>query len=184
VSGCLSEERGPAELRPFRAGDARALLAWATTADELLQWAGPRFSFPLDERQLVAHADTDGEERHAISAVLGDHELPVGHAELEILPEHELGRIGAVAVAPHARGRGIGAKLVDSLVDWAFEELSLHRLELVVFSFNEPARRIYRRAGFREEGLAVQARRASDGRWDLVYMGMLVSWRVPRAPRR
>lgn len=103
----------------------------------------------------------------------------VDHAELTVLPEHELGQIGRLAVAPYARGEGVGTKLMDWLVAFAFDELSLHRLELVVFSFNEPALHLYKNAGFWEEGLALHARKAGDGYWDLIYMGLLKSWRQP-----
>lgn len=160
-------------FRPFCVADAEALLSWATTPDQLLQWVGPRFTFPLDERQLAPYADTTGEHRNVISAVSDG--TVVGHAELTVLPEHELGQIGRFAVAPYARGEGVGARLMDWLVAFAFNELSLHRLELVVFSFNEPALRLYKSAGFREEGLALHARKASDGYWDLIYMGLLKS---------
>lgn len=163
-------------FRPFTISDARALLAWAQTPDELLQWAGPRFRFPLDESQLVDYADTTDEHRHVISAVDGDGQV-VGHAELNVIPEHELGQIGRFAVAPHMRGRGVAGRLMDWLMGFAFDELHLHRLELVVFSFNEPALRCYKRVGFREEGLARHARKATDGYWDLIHMGMLQSWR-------
>jgi RimJ/RimL family protein N-acetyltransferase len=164
-------------FRPFRPGDARALLRWTKTPDELLQWTGLRFRFPLDERQLAEYADTSGDHRHLISAVTRTTEIVVAHAELTVLPEHELGQIGRFAVAPEMRGRGIAGGLLDWLVAFAFDDLTLHRLELVAFSFNEPALRCYKRAGFREEGLARHARKASDGYWDLVHMGLLASWR-------
>jgi RimJ/RimL family protein N-acetyltransferase len=164
-------------FRPFRASDARALLSWARTPDELLQWTGPRFSFPLDERQLRAYAASAGERRRLISAVSRERDVVLGHAALEILPAHELGQVRYVAVAPAARGRGIAGRLLDWLIALAFDDLALHRLELVVFPFNEPALRCYRRAGFREEGRARDARRASEGYWDLIYMGLLRDWR-------
>jgi RimJ/RimL family protein N-acetyltransferase len=164
-------------FRPLRPSDAGALASWARTPDELLQWTGPRFTFPLDERQLTEYAATAGDCRHLICAVAPDTDAVLGHAELEIVPEHELGRIGRFAVAPEMRGRGIAGGLLDWLVAFAFDDLALHRLELVVFSFNEPALRCYRRAGFSEEGLARHARKASDGYWDLIYMGMLTSAR-------
>lgn len=170
-------------FRPFCMTDAAALLSWATTPDELLQWVGPRFTFPLDERQLASYGDTTGEYRHVISAVAAE-DTVVGHAELRVLPEHELGQIGRFAVAPRVRGQGVGTRLMDWLVAFAFDELSLHRLELVVFSFNESALRLYKRAGFREEGLARHARKASDGYWDLVNMGLLEDWRRPLAAAR
>jgi RimJ/RimL family protein N-acetyltransferase len=164
-------------FRPFRPRDAETLLRWASTPDELLQWTGPRFTFPLDQRQLAEYADTSGEHRHLISAATRSTDTVVGHAELAVLPQHELGRIGRFAVAPEMRGRGIAGRLMDWLIAFAFDELDLHRLELVAFSFNEPALRCYKRAGFREEGLARDARKASDGYWDLIHMGLLASWR-------
>jgi RimJ/RimL family protein N-acetyltransferase len=164
-------------VRPFREGDAAALLSWANSPDELLQWVGPRFSFPLDRDQLAQYADTSGEHRYLISATTSDADTIVGHAELAVTPEHELGRIGRFGVAPQMRGRGVASQLLSWLIAFAFDELALHRLELVVFTFNEPALRCYKRAGFKEEGLARHARKASDDYWDLVYMALLESER-------
>jgi RimJ/RimL family protein N-acetyltransferase len=166
-------------FRSLRASDAATLARWARTPDELLQWAGPLFSFPLDEIQLVEYAERADERLHLICAVDRDTDRALAHAELGILPEHELGRIGRVAVAPEVRGEGVGRRLMDWLIAFAFDDLALHRLELVVFSFNEPALRCYRRAGFREEGLARHARKASDGYWDIIHMALLASWRSP-----
>jgi RimJ/RimL family protein N-acetyltransferase len=163
-------------FRPFQLADADALISWASSADELLQWTGPNFSFPLNDEQLREYAATAGERRHLISGVKGETNSVVAHAELNLLPEHNLGEIRRVAVAPEMRGRGIGRTLVQWLVNFAFIELHLNRLELVVFSFNDSARRCYAAAGFREEGRAHQARRASGGYWDLVYMALLKSW--------
>lgn len=168
----------PAEVafRPFRIDDADALISWASSPDELLQWSGLHFSFPLDRQQLAEYAATASEHRHIISGETLDASEVVAHAELDILPEHELGQIRRVAVAPQMRGRGIGLALITWLSELAFDLLGLHRLELVVFSFNQPARRCYERAGFREEGRARHARRASDGYWDLIYMALLEDW--------
>lgn len=98
----------------------------------------------------------------------------LAHAELNVLPDHDLGQIRRVAVAPEARGNGIATVLMRWLARHAFVELRLHRLELVVFSFNQPARRCYENVGFTEEGYARDARRASDGTyWDLIHMARL-----------
>jgi RimJ/RimL family protein N-acetyltransferase len=168
----------PAEVtfRPFRIDDADALISWASSADELLQWSGPNFSFPLDRQQVADYAATAGEHRRIVSGEVPDANEVVAHAELSILPEHELGQIRRVAVAPQMRGHGVGLALITWLLELAFDHLGLHRLELVVFSFNEPARRCYERAGFREEGRARHARKASDGYWDLIYMALLEDW--------
>lgn len=163
-------------FRPFRVADFGALITWAPSPDELLQWAGPNFSFPLDEQQLTDYAATAGDRCRIVSGAISKTDAVVAHAELNILPEHNLGQVRRVAVAPEMRGRGIGLALVRWLTGLAFDELGLHRLELVVFSFNHSARRCYKRAGFEQEGYAHDARKASDGYWDLVYMALLDSW--------
>jgi RimJ/RimL family protein N-acetyltransferase len=163
-------------FRGFQSSDADALISWASSPDELLQWSGPHFSFPLDRKQLRAYAKSAGERRQLISGVLAGTDAVVAHAELNLLPEHELGQIRRVIVAPELRGRGIGRELIQWLVKLSFVDLHLNRLELVVFDFNEPARRCYEAAGFKEEGRAKQARRASGNYWDLIYMALLRGW--------
>ena len=135
---------------------------------------------PLDERQLIEYAATAGELRHLVCVVAPDTDAMLGHAELEVIAEHDLGRIHAVVVAPEMRGRGVAGALIDRLVALAFDDLALNRLELVTVSFNEPALRCDRVARFRQEDLSRQACKANDGYWDLVHMGMLAGER----PRR
>lgn len=168
-------------IRDFRPSDGEALLSWAPSADELLQWAGPHFSFPLDEQQMRDYAASAGDTRHLVSGVDGDSGEVVAHAELNLMPEHELGQIRRVGVAPEMRGRGVGVALMRWLVDYAFSDLRLNRLELVVFSFNHRARHCYEAVGFREEGRALQARKASGGYWDLIHMALLASWHREQA---
>jgi RimJ/RimL family protein N-acetyltransferase len=170
IDGISAEDIG---FRRFRLDDGGALISWASTPDELLQWSGPHFSFPLDREQLREYAASAGEGRRLISGVRTGTDAVVAHAELNLLKEHDLGQIRRVAVAPEQRGMGIGLALIRWLVDLSFSELGLNRLELVVFSFNDRARRCYEAAGFREEGRARQARKASEGYWDLIYMALL-----------
>jgi RimJ/RimL family protein N-acetyltransferase len=55
----------------------------------------------------------------------------------------------------------------------AFERVRVHRIELVVFSFNPRARRVYEKVGFVAEGTRRQAL-LWDGEWvDAQVMGIL-----------
>jgi GNAT superfamily N-acetyltransferase len=54
-------------------------------------------------------------------------------------------------VAPFARGRGVGAALLDAVIDWARAD-GRRRLELRVVEGNERATRLYRRCGFVDHG--------------------------------
>lgn len=50
-------------------------------------------------------------------------------------------------------GRGFGTDAVKVLLRLAFEKMGLHRVELVVFTFNERAISCYEHCGFRREGV-------------------------------
>jgi RimJ/RimL family protein N-acetyltransferase len=157
-------------LRPYCERDAAALATWASSPDELLQWAGTIFTFPLDERQLLAYAAGADEHRRLFSALGVSDRRVLGYAELKILPEDSLGKIGRVAVAPQARGQRVATQMLSWLTALAFQELGLGRLELLVFSFNTPAIACYRRAGFTEHAIRRNARKGSDGYWDAIHM--------------
>jgi RimJ/RimL family protein N-acetyltransferase len=66
-------------------------------------------------------------------------------------------------VAAGARRRGIGSALIEEAVKWA-QRAGIVKLELTVFPHNEPAIALYRKLGFREEGL-LKRRYLIEGRY-------------------
>ena len=62
------------------------------------------------------------------------------------------GHITNIAVHPKFRGYGIGSKLVKSLIDNS-EKWLIHSLTLEVRSSNTIAQNLYKKFGFKEEGL-------------------------------
>jgi ribosomal-protein-alanine N-acetyltransferase len=62
------------------------------------------------------------------------------------------GHISNVAVHPDFRGRGVGAALIDALIEWARRLWELSDFTLEVRASNVAAIRLYQNAGFREEG--------------------------------
>ncbi len=58
-----------------------------------------------------------------------------------------LARLGHLALQPEARGSGVGRRLVEAVLE-AARDAGYERVELVTFSELEPARELYRRAGF------------------------------------
>lgn len=59
-----------------------------------------------------------------------------------------VGSIGLVAIAPEARGRGFGSRLLAQALDW-FAERGVRRVEVVTQGRNVAAQRLYQSAGFR-----------------------------------
>jgi RimJ/RimL family protein N-acetyltransferase len=88
-----------------------------------------------------------------------------------------------ITIGEHdAWGQGYGTEATKLMLDHAFGTLSLHRVALFVFEFNERAVRAYRKCGFVIEGRARESI-WRDGRWwDELAMSVLESdWRIRQA---
>jgi RimJ/RimL family protein N-acetyltransferase len=157
-------------VRPAVPGDADALVALgrAVAAEDGL-W--------------LTYDRTRGDERRNVRSVQRDPNMAVFVAEA---PEGVVGRLSiardraphsrhvaevGLMVAATARRRGIGAALMNEAMKWA-QDAGVVKLELTVFPHNEPAIALYRKLGFREEGL-IRRRYFIGGRYiDAMVMGL------------
>jgi L-phenylalanine/L-methionine N-acetyltransferase len=107
----------------------------------------------------------------------------VGQSGLHTLPNQprrrHVGQLG-MAVRDDWQGKGVGTALMQALVDLADNWLNLLRLELEVYTDNEPAVRLYTKFGFKIEGTAVR-HAFRDGRYvDSYLMARLRAERLTR----
>lgn len=73
------------------------------------------------------------------------------------------------------RAKGIGTDTVMAIMRYAFEELGLHRLDATIFDENIASRGLYKKCGWKEEGVKKSCI-FKHGKWrDLVIMGILDS---------
>lgn len=76
------------------------------------------------------------------------------------------------------QGKGIMTRACRGLIDYAFQELELNRIEICCATENQKSRAIPERLGFRQEGVVRQTQRINDRFVDLVVYGMLAGeWR-------
>lgn len=74
-----------------------------------------------------------------------------------------VGTVLALGVLPSAAGRGAGQALVKKLVAWARKETDIRRLQLDVYTDNKKAISLYRKLGFKKEGLKRKYAKKKDG---------------------
>ena len=169
MSGAATDRT--AVLRPATAADIEFVFATERLPgyDRLTaQWSREEHAAALlrqDTRYLVG-ARAGGElEAFAILQPLND--------------PHEGAKLKRICVA-HPGG-GFGRPFLAAVIDWVFSSTANERLWLDVFTHNERARHVYRRAGMREDGLLRHAYRMPDGsRADRCIMSILRSeWRAP-----
>lgn len=105
----------------------------------------------------------------------------LGDLALSQIDQHNAHGSFRIALSEAATGRGIGTEAIRLLLDYAFERVRLHRVQLEVFDFNGRARRAYEKCGFEVEGRMREALHW-DGEWhDVLVMAALRPQRADSA---
>jgi ribosomal-protein-serine acetyltransferase len=118
-----------------------------------------RRQFVADDGMQLAIVDTGG----ALAGIAGFHRIDWPNRATTI---------GYWLAARH-QGRGVMTEAVRALVDYAFGERKLHRVEISAAVGNARSRAIPERLGFREEGVRRDAERHGERYLDLVVYAML-----------
>lgn len=93
------------------------------------------------------------------------------------MQHHRFADIG-IDILPEYQGKGYGSEAIGWILEWAFMTAGLHRVGIRCFAWNEGARRLYARLGFREEGVVRETLFYQGRWWDDVGFGMLEGeWR-------
>lgn len=163
-------------LRPSRAEDAATIADWFANPVELAKWGGPGLSFPLGQRQFSAWIAESGapKPRRCISVEEPGKKL-LGCFQLAADPANQTERLARFALSPAERGKGLGKAVLARIIGMAFAGPLVHRLELGVWTVNEPARRLYLAAGFVSDGVARDANLVEGQRFSVETMSMLRS---------
>ncbi len=168
-------------FRPFGRADFDRLLANAESPEFVYQWAGPLFTYPLNRAQLERYllTATGNPPTTRLFTALNETETPVGHIELTRIDRHNrAASVARVLVFAEQRGRGVGRAMLTEVLRVGFDELGLHRIELLVFDFNQAAVRAYEHAGLSIEGRLRDVRKVGETFWSVYQMSMLEDeWR-------
>ena len=91
----------------------------------------------------------------------------VGHAFLQPMELRAVSHVFRLTIVVHPGHwrRGIGTLLMKALARWATDAPAVHKIELIVRSTNDPAKRLYAKLGFTEEGRFRDRIRLADGRF-------------------
>ena len=169
------------ELQPFNEGDFSQLIAEIPDARFLLQWAGPKYTYPLDAAQLSdTLANTNGEKPSfkIFKFIRSDTMETVGHIQLMDIDYNAASCIlGRVLIFQKNRGNGFGKAMVKEAIKFAFGNMHLAEITLGVFDFNTSAIDVYKSIGFTEFQFKKDARQFQNESWNVIRMKLSkVSW--------
>lgn len=158
----------------------------------------PMFSDPEGRRMTATREEHDDDLLRRWLSTRQDHDDRADFAIVELDTGRVLGEVvlndldvdnetcnfRIALTGPDVYGRGFGTEATSLVLDYAFDTVGLHRVELEVYSFNPRGQRAYEKAGFVREGVRRQALRWDGGWHDVVVMAALAGDPRPGAGRR
>jgi RimJ/RimL family protein N-acetyltransferase len=132
-------------LKKFCQNDYACLISWIDSAETLMQFGGPFFTFPLTAEQLdISLGDPN---RISFSVVNTENSLSIGHCEIYL--SGGSAKIGRILIGEkEQRGKGLGQQIVGMLLEYIFSTLQQTKVELNVFDWNTSAIKCYEKVGF------------------------------------
>ena len=140
-------------LRKFEATDIESLYRFKN--DPTIRQLLVGFSMGISRAEILKwiefHNGHAAEFLRCIATVSDDQ--CIGHVGLYEI-DHRAGQAGfGICLHPDWSGQGIGKAMTNEIMAYGFEELNLHRIHLTVLEENVPARRLYEKLGFMQEGI-------------------------------
>ena len=155
--------------------DLPALARWYRDAGFLRLWnadaAKPQTEADLG-KWLEEEAKKPNAYQFAIRPVDGDGLLGLLESDF-ILWNHGSGWIAIGFGEREHWGKGYGREAMQMLLDFAFRELNLYRVQLTVFAYNERAIALYEKLGFVREGVYREFLLRDGQRYDMLLYGLL-----------
>ena len=169
-------------LRPGERDDVPLFVRWFTDrrTTRTLVISAP-IGMALEDRWFDQMLERHGKDRWFFVICRLADGRPVGSIDLHDVDQRNGNASLGIAIGDRAdTGHGYGADALRVLVSFGFGELRLERIELEVYDFNDPARRLYERVGFRHEGTRRRALYTEGTFHDVHLMAVLRDeWTTP-----
>jgi RimJ/RimL family protein N-acetyltransferase len=160
-------------LRKVRAEDVAGFHGLKGDAEIHEMFGGSRETYRPTTRE-AAEATVNRLLEHRFAWVIEHIDRVIGEARLDRVDFQDRRASFAIGILdPQCLGRGIGTEAMRLVLQFAFENLKLHRISVRVLAYNHRAIRAYQKCGFVIEGHEREAAWV-NGRWhNDVIMGLL-----------
>lgn len=106
---------------------------------------------PLVSENVISKKFYEDPNSHTILGIDNNHIIGICHLSWE---DYRWRTIGSLFLAVNSKehNKGIGSKLTEKILSIAFHYLSMHKVEIEVYTDNEHAIHMYKKIGFIHEG--------------------------------
>lgn len=154
-------------LEPFSEEDFIRLISWVENEEDLIQFAGSIFMYPLTQEQLDKYIKENNRKVFRIRSTATD-EI-IGHCELNY--QEETPKLSRILIGPKAeRSKGLGKYIVQEMIRRIMSDPEVNAVGLNVFDWNAGAIKCYERQGFVIQANKDKIMNVGNKTWRSVYM--------------
>ena len=142
-------------LRPITAADAPQMFA-SLSDEESMRLTGTQDEFTFEQVESFCTKIEAADDRadYAITLKEDPTSTYIGEVVLNQFDEVNKGASFRIALGGVAHfGKGYGTEATRLILEYGFNVLNLHRIELEVYDFNPRAQHVYEKVGFVKEGV-------------------------------
>jgi RimJ/RimL family protein N-acetyltransferase len=163
------------QLTGLTPGDLPTLVRWYQDAG-FLRLFDSRPAYPKTEAELKEWLEALRKDKNTFAFAIrpADGDELIGYLELDgISWQHGVTGFGIGLGDRGHRGQGYGYEAAQLALEFAFDELNLHRVTATVFSYNQPSIALLEKLGFRREGAFREFLQRDGQRHDMLLYGLL-----------
>ena len=164
-------------LEPFIPDDYAFLNSWISNKHELIQFSGGVFQHPIDKEQITEYLHhsrrysfkvtfTESHDNGLLNTQI------IGMAEI-YHEDNKTSKLCRVLIGhPDMRGKGLGKKIIQLLLDKAFNDMACEYVHLNVYDWNVGAIKCYEQVGFVKNPLINQHIMVDGRQWTTINMSI------------
>ena len=153
-------------LEIFSENDFEKLISWISNEEDLIQFAGLIFSFPLTKEQLNNYIQTP--EVNAYKVIYDN--IHIGHAEINFTKNNPPKLCRILIGDKNFRGKGLCQQMVKVLLNICKEKFNSSIVKLNVFDWNKSAISCYEKVGFKFNREKQKEVFVGDNKWISINM--------------
>lgn len=132
-------------LEKFTEKDFDRFIGWINCEEELIQFAGPLFRYPLSSDQLYDYLNQKKKVPYRVK--LNETQQIIGHCELNY--ENKTPRLSRILIGDKdLRNKGVGKNILHTMINIVFTTTEFDSIDLSVFNWNLNAINCYKKIGF------------------------------------
>jgi RimJ/RimL family protein N-acetyltransferase len=161
-------------LSPIQPEDAGLWAVWLNDPDITVPLGDEAYTTCAPDQLRLDIQDMLRRRDPVFTIVNRADDCPIGRCLLfNVDPVNRSAMLGIFIGEKSAWGKGFGTEAMCLLLDYAFNLLNIHSVELGVFEFNQPAIQLYKKVGFQVIGMRREARLIAGKQWGVVLMDIL-----------